>query len=90
MSDFNYTIYPDETLRNVLTNRSWDLKDNKRQIKLLEWRISHPRGYSHEQLDNMAFHLRAAKKMTTVLQTEIDECMAEVDRRVEWRETYNV
>ena len=25
MSDFDYTTYPDETLRNVLTNRSWDL-----------------------------------------------------------------
>lgn len=90
MSDFNYTIYPDETLRNVLTNRSWDLKDTQRKIKRLEKRIANPRGYSHEQRDNMAYHLRYDKKMLTVIQTEIDEVMAEVDRRIEWRETYNV
>ena len=32
MSDFDYTIYPEATLKNVITNRTWDLKDKKRQI----------------------------------------------------------
>ena len=90
MSDFDYTIYPESTLKNVLTNRSWDLKDTKRQIKLLEKRLAGRSGYSHEQLDNMAFHLRAAEKMITVLETEIDEVKSELFSRIDWEETANV
>ena len=90
MSDFNYTIYPDETLRNVLVNRVWDFKDTQRNIKRLEKRIANPRGYSREKLDNAAYHIRYDKKLLVVLQTEIDEVRAELDRRVEWRRTYNV
>jgi len=90
MSDFDYTIYPESTLKNVLTNRSWDLKDKQRQVKLLERRIDNPRGYSHEQLDNMAFHLRAAKATITVIETEIDEVKSELFSRIDWEDTANV
>jgi uncharacterized protein Yka (UPF0111/DUF47 family) len=90
MSDFDYTEYPDETLRNVLTNCSWNLKDTKRQIKLLEKRLAGRRGYSHEQLDNMADHLRSAENMITVLETEIDEVKSELLSRIDWEETANV
>ena len=90
MSDFDYTIYPEATLKNVITSRSWDIKDKQRQIKLLERRLANPRGYSHEQLDNMAFHLRAAEKLLVVLEIEIEEVQAELFRRIEWEETYGV
>ena len=90
MSDFDYTIYPEATLKNVITNRTWDLKDKKRQIKLLEKRLAGRRGYSHEELDNMAFHLRAAEKMVGMLEIEIDEVQSELFRRIEWKETYGV
>lgn len=88
MSDFDYTIYPDETLRNVIVSRAWDLKDRKRSIKLLEQKLAGRRGYSHEQLDNMAFHLRTDYKMILMIEAEIEDCENELHRRAELLELW--
>ena len=81
MSDFDYSEYDVATLQNVITCMAWDLKDTKRQIKTLGKRLAGRRGYSHEQLDNMAFHLRGAERLVTTLEIEIEECVSELFRR---------
>ena len=83
MEDFDYTVYSVELLQDVITNRAWDLKDCKSAIKSMEKKLVSRRGYSHEQLDNIAFNCRAKKRLITVIECEIDECVSELMRRDE-------
>tara|TARA_B100000767_G_scaffold246954_1_gene246900 strand:+ start:369 stop:626 length:258 start_codon:yes stop_codon:yes gene_type:complete len=83
MEDFDYSEYDTDTLRNVITDRSWDLKATKNSIKRMEKKLVSRRGYSHKQLDNLAANCRSAQGILTVIEIEIDECVSEIMRRNE-------
>jgi len=81
MEDFNYSEYPSQTLWNAIANAHWDIKGAKAQIRGMEKKLASRRGYSHQVLDNIAFHCRAKYKLIVVLESEIDDCMAELRLR---------
>lgn len=83
MEYFDYSEYGTETLRNVITDRNWDLKATKNRIKGMEKKLVSRRGYSHKQLDNLASNCRYAQGLLTVIEIEIDECVSEIMRRNE-------
>lgn len=83
MEYFDYSEYGTDTLRNVITDRNWDLKATKNRIKGMKKKLVSRRGYSNKQLDNLAANCRYAQGLLTVIEIEIDECVSEIMRRNE-------
>ena len=81
MEDFDYSEYPTKILRDAIRRCQWHLDNTKSRIKSMEKKLVSRRGYSHKQLDAIAFHCRSAYVALTSIETEIEECTIEIESR---------
>lgn len=81
MTDFDYSEYDSQTLQNAISNCQKDIKKRQQLIKDFSKILNRPRGYSKKKLDGLAYRIDGASAGIKMLEQEIDECRAELERR---------
>jgi hypothetical protein len=79
--EFDYSIYPDETLLNAIKNCQDEIRETKSRCRGYLKRLKKPRGYSALKLDYYSTYILHSITMLKHLEQEIAECQEELAKR---------
>jgi galactokinase len=84
MTDFDYTQYPTEVLKNAMERCEDDIRETQNKVKRYNKRLAlnGGKGYSNIKKDQWKDYIRCAPRFIAQLEEEIAGCKAVIEDRV--------
>lgn len=81
MKDFDYSIYPSDTLFNAIKNAQQYRRECVSKYKSCTKKLRNPKGYSKQKLINCQSYVRNFHLTLDEIKKEIRECKEELAKR---------